>query len=170
MQLLKNFCFAGGRNLSVCVALAAACALPAQAIASTRAMVSPTGSTVAVGEATTASVVAADAPKGILASGQIHKRTTPAISLANEPELPFFFKSWVFALLTVLIVIAVKRPWNTAKGKSAVRRANAANGVNGLIALYAIGVFTGDVINKQILRDNNIAFHTNHFGDVRYFT
>ena len=123
MKLLKKLVLTGLRNVSACVALAAACVLPAQAMASASAVA-------ASASAPTATAVnVADTPKGILASGQIHKRTTPAISLANEPELPFFFKSWVFALLTVLIVVAIKRPWNTSTRKSLERRANRSTGL-----------------------------------------
>ena len=120
MKLLKKMSLAGLRNVSMCVVLSAACVLPAQTMASPPAVATSASATVT--HATAASE--ADAPKGILASGQIHKRTTPAISLANSPELPFFFKSWMFALLTVLIVIAIKRPWNSAKAKSFERRSN----------------------------------------------
>lgn len=125
MKLLKNMGSTGLRNVSVCVALAAACVLPAQAKASVG--VAATSASATVPSATTAST--ADAPKGILASGQIHKRTTPAISLTNESELPFFLKGWVFALLTVLIVFAIKRPWNASAAKSRERRANRASGL-----------------------------------------
>ena len=125
MKLLKKMSLAGLREVSVYLALAAACVLPAQAMA--RANVVATSASSTVGNVATTST--ADAPKGILASGQIHKRTTPAISLANEPELPFFFKSWMFALLTVLIVIAIKRPWNTSTVKSLERRANRSAGM-----------------------------------------
>ena len=125
MKLLKKMGFTGLRNVSVCVALAAACVLPAQAMASASVVAAQTSA--AVTTATSAST--ADAPKGILAGGQIHKRTTPAISLANEPELPFFFKSWVFALLAVLIVFAIKRPWNTSTTRSHERRSTRANGL-----------------------------------------
>ena len=118
MKLFKKMGVTGLRNLSACVALAAVCVLPAQAMASANRVTTSANATVA--SATTVSE--ADTPKGILASGQIHKRTTPAISLANSPELPFFFKSWMFVLLTVLIVIAIKRPWTTAKAKSFERR------------------------------------------------
>lgn len=126
MKLLKKMGLTGLRNVSMCVALAAACILPAQAMASAN-VATASVSTATVANVTTTSTV--DAPKGILASGQIHKRTTPAISLANEPELPFFFKSWVFALLTVLIVVAIKRPWNTSTAKSSERRANRSAGM-----------------------------------------
>ncbi len=122
MKLLKNLGFTGWRNVSVCVALAGACVLPAQAAASANVIATQASATV-----TAAST--ADAPKGIFASGQIHKRTTPAISLANESELPFFFKGWVFALLAVLIVFAIKRPWNTSTTRSHERRSNRANGL-----------------------------------------
>ena len=125
MKLLKKMGLTGLRNASACVALAAAFVLPVQAMAS--ANVVTTSANAVVAPATTVSE--ADAPKGILASGQIHKRTTPAISLANSPELPFFFKSWMFALLTVLIVIAIKRPWSTAKAKSFERRSNRSAGL-----------------------------------------
>ena len=125
MKLLKKMGLTGLRNASACVALAAVFVLPVQAMAS--ANVVTTSANAVVAPATTPSE--ADAPKGILASGQIHKRTTPAISLANSPELPFFFKSWMFALLTVLIVIAIKRPWNTAKAKSFERRSNRSAGL-----------------------------------------
>ena len=118
------------RNVAACMALIAACVLPAQAMASANVVATQVG--VAVTTATSANM--ADAPKGILASGQIHKRTTPAISLANEPELPFFFKSWVFALLTVFIVVAIKRPWNTSTAKSSERRSHRAHRSAGLIA------------------------------------
>ena len=125
MKLLKKMGLTGLRNASACVALAAVFVLPVQAMAS--ANVVTTSANAVVAPATTVSE--ADAPKGILASGQIHKRTTPAISLANSPELPFFFKSWMFALLTVLIVIAIKRPWSTAKAKSCERRSNRSAGL-----------------------------------------
>ena len=125
MKLLRKMGLTGLRNVSMCVALAAAFVLPAQAMASANGVATSVGTTI-VANATTGTV---DAPKGILASGQIHKRTTPAISLANEPELPFFFKSWVFALLTVLIVVAIKRPWNTSTAKSSERRANRSAGM-----------------------------------------
>ena len=125
MKLLKKMGLTGLRNASACVALAAVFVLPVQAMAS--ANVVTTSANAVVAPATTPSE--ADAPKGILASGQIHKRTTPAISLANSPELPFFFKSWMFALLTVLIVIAIKRPWSTAKAKSFERRSNRSAGL-----------------------------------------
>ena len=123
MKLLRKMGLTGLRNVSMSVALAAAFVLPAQAIASANVV----AASATVANATVASP--ADAPKGILASGQIHKRTTPAISLANEPELPFFFKSWVFALLTVLIVVAIKRPWNTSTRKSLERRASRSAGL-----------------------------------------
>ena len=125
MKLLKKMGLSGLRNASACVALAAVFVLPVQAMAS--ANVVTTSANAVAAPATTVSE--ADAPKGILASGQIHKRTTPAISLANSPELPFFFKSWMFALLTVLIVIAIKRPWSTAKAKSFERRSNRSAGL-----------------------------------------
>ena len=126
MKLLRKMGLTGLRNVSMSVALAAAFVLPAQAMASANVVAASVGATTAA-NVTTASTV--DAPKGILASGQIHKRTTPAISLANEPELPFFFKSWVFALLTVLIVVAIKRPWNTSTRKSLERRASRSAGL-----------------------------------------
>ena len=125
MKLLKKMGLTGLRNASACVVLAAVFVLPVQAMAS--ANVVTTSANAVAAPATTVSE--ADAPKGILASGQIHKRTTPAISLANSPELPFFFKSWMFALLTVLIVIAIKRPWNTARAKSFERRSNRSAGL-----------------------------------------
>ena len=126
MKLLKEMGVAGLRNLSACLALAAVCVLPAQAMASANVVATSAANATLV---SAPAVGEADAPKGILASGQIHKRTTPAISLANSPELPFFFKSWMFALLTVLIVIAIKRPWNTAKAKSFERRSNRSAGL-----------------------------------------
>ena len=122
MKLLKKAGLTGLRNVAACMALVAACVLPAQAMAS--ANVVATQASVAATNANTA-----DSPQGILASGQIHKRTTPAISLANTLELPFFFKSWVFALLTVLIVVAIKRPWNTSTAKSSERRAHRSAGL-----------------------------------------
>lgn len=123
MKLLKKMGLTGLRNASACLALTATFALPAQAIASATVV----AASAAVASASLASPV--DAPKGILASGQIHKRTTPAISLANEPELPFFLKSWVFALLTVLIVVAIKRPWNSSSKQSVERRASRSAGL-----------------------------------------
>ena len=125
MKLLKKAGLTGLRNMSMCAVLAAACIFPAQAMASASVVATQAG--VAVTTATSANT--ADAQKGILASGQIHKRTTPAISLANEPELPFFFKSWVFALLTVLIVVAIRRPWNTSTAKSSERRSHRSAGL-----------------------------------------
>ena len=130
MKLLKKTGLTGLRNVAACMALVAACVLPAQAMASANVVATQVG--VAVTTATSANM--ADAPKGILASGQIHKRTTPAISLANTPELPFFFKSWVFALLTVFIVVAIKRPWNTSTAKSSERRSHRSHRSAGLIA------------------------------------
>ena len=127
MKLLKKTGLTGLRNVAACMALVVACLLPAQAMAS--ANVVATQASVA---ATNANM--ADSPQGILASGQIHKRTTPAISLANAPELPFFLKSWVFALLTVLIVVAIKRPWNTSTAKSSERRSHRSHRSAGLIA------------------------------------
>lgn len=127
MKLLKKMGLTGLRNGSACVALAAAFVLPAQAMASVNVV---TASATISATATSAPVASsADAPKGILASGQIHKRTTPAVSLANEPELPFFLKSWVFALLTVLVVVAIKRPWNSSSKKAVERRANRSAGL-----------------------------------------
>lgn len=78
---------------------------------------------------TAATAVAIDAPKGILASGQIHKRTTPAIALTDEPELPFYFKSWLFALLLVLITLAIKRPWSKSRARSSEQRPNRSSGL-----------------------------------------
>ena len=127
MKLLKKTGLTGLRNVAACMALVAACVLPAQAMASANVVATQVG--VAVTSANMA-----DAPKGILASGQIHKRTTPAISLANAPELPFFLKSWVFALLTVFIVVAIKRPWNTSTAKSSERRSHRSHRSAGLIA------------------------------------
>lgn len=125
MKMLKKMGFTGLRQTWASVALAAACALSGQAIASANGVAASANTAVA----SVSIVGAAETPRGILASGQIHKRTTPAISLANTPEQPFFFKSWFFALLTVLIVIAVKRPWNTSTAKSLERRAGRPHGM-----------------------------------------
>ena len=115
------------RNVSMSVALAASALalLPAQAKAGTDSSVSTAIERAAANERAPLVVASLDAPhaaKGLLASGQIHQRSTPAIVLGDEPALPFYFKSWLFALLTVLIVVAVKRPWNTATVKSLARR------------------------------------------------
>ena len=128
MKLLKKMGTTELRNVSLCVALAVASVLPAQAAPSANE-VAPVASATTAAKAPTSATSAVDTPQGILASGQIHKRTTPAISLANEPELPFFFKSWVFALLTVLIVVAIKRPWKALSVKSSERRASRAAGM-----------------------------------------
>ena len=127
MTLLKKLGSTSVRSVSMWAALLVTCAggLPTATMATTQSVVKPVAATAS--QATTASEI--DTPKGILASGQIHKRTTPAISLANSPELPFFFKSWVFALLTVLIVVAIKRPWNSSKVKPSKRVVNHATGL-----------------------------------------
>lgn len=122
MKLLTNV---GLRNVLVSMVLVAGAliASPAQAKANVDATVVTAVDRIA--SASASAIVAKDSAPVV----QMGKRTTPAVALGDEAELPFYFKSWVLALLTLLIIVAVKRPWSSTTVKSSERRANRGAGL-----------------------------------------
>ena len=119
MKLLKNV---GLRNvlLSMVLAAGALAVAPAQAKANVDATVVTAVDRVASAAGSTATI------KDSAPAVQMGKRTTPAVVVGEQAELPFYFKSWVLALLTLFIIVAFKRPWGSATTKTSERSAHGA--------------------------------------------